>query len=89
MCHIDSCSLLLMGYELSLKHISMRKFSDFTPSAKIVRCTLYQRAADGTSFEHYVTAIVLHELDILISYVLTMAYLVMSCHIIRWQTVII
>ena len=24
MCHIDSCSLLLMGYELALKHISMR-----------------------------------------------------------------
>ena len=24
MCHIDSCSLLLVGYELALKHISMR-----------------------------------------------------------------
>ena len=24
MCHIDSCSLLLVGYELVLKHISMR-----------------------------------------------------------------
>ncbi len=24
MCHIDSCSLLFMGYEQSLKHISMR-----------------------------------------------------------------
>ena len=72
MCHIDSCSQLLVGYELVLKHITMR----ISLILHLVQnCEVYslpsQGADDGTSFEHYVTAIVLHELDILISYVLT------------------
>ena len=79
MCHIDSCSLLLVRYELALKHFPMR-------ISLILHYEVYslEGADDGTNFKRYVTAIVLHELDILISYVLTMAYLVMSCYIIRW-----
>ena len=60
MCHIDSCSLLLVGYELALKHISMRiclilhlvqNFEVYSLSS--------QGADDGTSFERYVTAIII------------------------------
>ena len=40
MCHIDSCSLLLMGYKLSLKRIYFNeRMSNFTPTYK--NCEVY------------------------------------------------